>query len=234
MLVRRLLSGLFLSAGIAATAHAAPILSTMGNVGDLTKSLSTVAAESFVLASGTGISEIEIALGRASAANGSIIITINSDNGSNKPGSVLDTVATLSESLIGTTEGFYNFFNLPINDLTAGVRYWVQVAKVGTVSTSVYTTTAAPSPNGAASASATIAAGNTNYYPGLGPSKTSILEVMCLSADNSCASTFAATLSFDQTPTPEPASLAIVGVGLAGIGWIRRRKSGGPKQPSAN
>jgi hypothetical protein len=223
MVVRRVLSGLLLSAGLCTSAHATSILeSTLGGASDSPKSLaSLIGAESFV-ASGSGIGDIELALSRIGAANGSIVITIMTDNGTDKPGSLLDTVATLSENLIGTSEGIYDFYNLPIDNLTSGSRYWLEVAKSGSaaITTNVYTTALAPV---VGTASTTVAAGNTNYYSGSGSGKTSPLMVDCISTDNACDAGEQTIAYSVNEGVPEPASMAILGTGLVSLGWSRRR-----------
>jgi hypothetical protein len=223
MVVRRVLSGLLLSAGLCTSAHATSILeSTLGGASDSPKSLaSLIGAESFV-ASGSGIGDIELALSRIGAANGSIVITIMTDNGTDKPGSLLDTVATLSENLIGTSEGIYDFYNLPIDNLTSGSRYWLEVAKSGSaaITTSAYTTTLAPV---VGTASTTVAAGNTNYYAGSGGGKTTPLMVACISTDNACDAGEQTIAYSVNEAVPEPASMAILGTGLVSLGWSRRR-----------
>ena len=186
------------------------------------KSVSTtVAAESFI-ASGTGISEVELALSAPSGSTGSILITLMNDS-SNKPlGSLVATIATLSETNIGSSEGLYDFYNLPINNLVSGNRYWIEIAKSGSSATNIYTTINAPSPGSASSA---FVLGGTNYFAGSGASKTSPLEAMCISTDNACqAANPQIAFSVDMaTAMPEPATIAILGTGLLGLGWSRRR-----------
>lgn len=69
-------------------------------------------------------------------------------------------------------------------------------------------------------------AGGTFYFgaytPGLAGTNNSIFQW------SGYVGPGAVQLTVDASPAPEPASLAIIGIGLAGLGWIRRRP--GPAQ----
>ena len=227
MVLGPVLSGLLLTATLLTSAHASPILmNSWGNPSDIPKPLASIpGAESFV-ATSTGIGDVMVALSSSGTTSGSVLITVMSDNVSptNKPsGIVLDTIATLNESSIGTGEGLYDFYNLPIDNLTIGARYWVNVGKTGipAVSTNIYTSTAAPS---VGVANLTLATGNTSYYPGGGNGKISPLMVSCISTDNSCDATNTSFALSVNEAVPEPASIAVLGTSLIGLGWLRRRK----------
>ena len=235
MFLRRTLSALLLVAGLGTSARASAILfSTLGNPGDTAKLVpSTGVAESFVAAS-SGIGDLELALSAPAGATGSIVITIMSD-ANNRPKAVLDTIATLSETQVGAVEGFYDFYNLSVNNLTAGSRYWIDVAKGSSAQTSVYTTNSQPNPGTDSNA---VTSGATNYWSGVRTGTSSPLQTMCVSTDNSCDVTYTPTaLSINEAiAAPEPTALAMLGTGLIGLGWLRRggkaAKAGEPSHGS--
>jgi len=217
-----------LSLGLCSSAHATGILmdalSTMGNMPNGLNN--SIAAESFV-ADSSGIGDIEMYLSEASSTtNGSIVITIRTDN-SNKPSStIVDTIQTLSESQIPGSETLFDFYNLAINNLTSGTKYWIEVSKApgsSSVSADTYATPVANIITGIASTGSS--AGDTDYVVGTGGGTTIKAMTLCLSDNDACDSInlAAAADSFNEA-VPEPATAGIIGAGLAGLSWVRWRR----------
>jgi hypothetical protein len=203
--------------GSTAMAHASPILDSIVASGETAKALGLRgAAESFV-ADSTGIGDVELQLQRTGTSTGSIVITLNA-NGTNAPGAVLNTIATITASTIPTTETLYDFYNLGITGLTAGTTYWIEVAKgsTGTASVNTFTNTATPAYGSA----------NATYWAGSGSATTVPVLSTCVSDTNLCDVLHTPTVNYafnQATPTPEPTTMAILGTGLVGLGWSRRR-----------
>jgi hypothetical protein len=214
--------------GFSASAHAY-VLNTLGNTGDSSQSIgSTLAAESFE-ADGNGIGDVVLALSTSTGGTGNIVVSLRA-NHSGAPGTLVDAIATISASSIPVgVEAYYQFYNLPVSNLISGTQYWLQVAHgVGSSSTNASVdTTAAPSsaigdvfgPNNLFSTSTSTAGQATPYM------------VACISDDNSCGgftggtfspSSINAADSFNEA-VPEPAGLAVLGVGLVAVGWSCRR-----------
>lgn len=227
-----------LFAGTAA-ARADILFNTLGGANQIAHNLTThEAAESFV-ADSTNLGEVQVDLAAASGASGSIVISIATDNG-NAPGSITDIVYSIAASSVPTSETLYDFNNLPVSDLTAGSKYWLVISSGSGI---VDLSTSAPSTG---VATTQVVSNATDYWRGtISPGITSSLMLACVSSDNSCdavqtaasAYTFSGapptvstppappTTTADSTDAPEPASVALLAAGLAGLGVVRRRKA---------
>ena len=139
--------------------------------------------------------------------SGSFVVTLNSDS-SNKPGSLLATLGTITDSQLSTTAGVITLSGLSLiagTALTASGEYWIELSGTSdSQSQWLYATTGA----------GTGTSGTKGLYsPGL------------TSFSNTAAFPFEMTVvATDTQDVPEPATLAVLGASLVGLGWARSRR----------
>lgn len=204
-------------AGLGGSAGAAPIFDNLAdaNQGGLYAATGTSGppdgplAQSFT-AGNHSLHDVKLAL---SALNdtGSIIITLLNDAGGT-PGSLVATLGTLTDSNIFAAGGIdtVSFANMDLSSfppvsMTSGATYWIDVADAGvpladttTVAWSVGTDTAAADVVG----QFIFADGVSTDVP-----------------------TFGGPFQMQVNDAPEPISLSLLGVGVAGLVALRRRRA---------
>ncbi len=219
---RSILCGAFLAGAMVASAHANTIY--FANVGnDLGGGLSGASvavggdsplAQSFTVTPGgvLELSNIGLVLNNGGNSGGvsSIVVTLNADL-AGAPGSVLATLGTLADSALTSSSAVYNFWGQAYT-LTSGATYWIEAQDTYAGSTASLATTAVWEQ------ASGIASGD------IGVENQHTLADGLVLSNGTIASAGSNPLQM-SVDAPEPATLAVLGVGLAGIGWARRRRA---------
>lgn len=167
---------------------------------------------SFSTSSSLDLSDVLLGLQGGSSTTAQLVVTLHADNGT-FPGSQIATLGTALDSQIASN-GIYDFHfaTQALSGSPSGTRYWIEVAdQSGTAAWNAVSNANSSSTTGE------YFSRNGNLYSN---NTYNLNFQMCVSSD---VATCGVTNIAATFPTPEPASLALLGVAVVGLGLARSR-----------
>lgn len=233
MFFARTLSAAAVLLGLAtASANATLLVNTapMTGTGSWGLNASARLAQSFIAAS-TDLDDIYLWMSKGPVtSNGSIVVTLRSDVANQPSTSILHALGgPIAETALPNTKNIIELYDIGINDLVIGSRYWIEINSDAGGPTATARWYAR---NGSGTAALMPIAPATTFQFRTTSTNLTNLFMVCASdgafeSQNCDTQSFGQPyLSIDVTPenAPEPATIAILGAGLVGLGMMSRRR----------